>query len=215
MIEYLFTSPVFFLIWIAALLIAIAVHEFAHALAADRLGDPTPKLQGRLTLNPIAHLDPLGTLMILLFRFGWGKPVRIDPFNLKDPRRDQALIALAGPGSSLLTAVLLALVLRILIQFAPFNPSFFYTLFSPFIVLNVGLGIFNLLPIHPLDGGKILVGLLPKESALQVDEFLGQYGIIILLLLVFPFFGTSLLTQIIVSPIGFLLNFLLPAFPFS
>ena len=211
MIEYLFTSPFFFLTWAAALLAAIAVHEFAHAFMADRLGDPTPKLQGRLTLNPLAHLDPLGTLMILIFRFGWGKPVRIDPFNLKDPRRDQALIALAGPGSSLLSAALFALVLRILLQFAPFNAGLLYTLFSPFIVLNVGLGIFNLLPVHPLDGGKIIVGLLPKESALQVDEFLGQYGIMILLLLLFPFFGSSLLSQLIIPPINFLLNLLLPA----
>ena len=210
MIEYLFTSPFFFLIWAAALLVAIAVHEFAHALMADRLGDPTPKLQGRLTLNPIAHLDPLGTLMILIFRFGWGKPVQIDPFNLKDPRRDQALIALAGPGSSLLSAALFALILRALLQFTPFNASLLYTIFSPFIVLNVGLGIFNLLPIHPLDGGKIIVGLLPRETAQAVDEFLSQYGIIVLLLLLFPFFGTSLLTQLILPPINFLLNLLLP-----
>src|SRR3990167_10883511 len=107
-----FSNPLLLILWLAALIIAVTIHEFAHAFAADRLGDPTPKLMGRLTLNPLAHLDVLGTLMLLIARFGWGKPVQIDPFNLQNPRRDSALIALAGPLSNLLLAVVLSLILR-------------------------------------------------------------------------------------------------------
>ena len=102
MLGVLFNNPLSFLFWLVALAMAITIHEFAHAYTADRLGDPTPRLQGRLTLNPLAHLDPLGTLMLLLVRFGWGKPVQFDPFNLKNPRKDGALISLAGPASNLL-----------------------------------------------------------------------------------------------------------------
>src|SRR3990167_11554391 len=114
MLDFLFTSPIIFFTWIAALLFAITIHEFSHAWTADRLGDPTPRLQGRITLNPIAHLDPLGTLMLILFRFGWGKPVQFDQFNLRNPRRDTMLISIAGPTSNLLTAVLAAILLRFL-----------------------------------------------------------------------------------------------------
>ena len=102
------------LYFLFGLIIAITVHEFAHALLADRLGDPTPRSQGRLTLNPLAHLDPLGTLMLFLFRFGWGKPVIFDPYNLAHPRRDAGIISLAGPASNILLATILALSLRFL-----------------------------------------------------------------------------------------------------
>src|SRR4030042_6600170 len=96
MLQYLFTNPFSFAIWAAALLVAITIHEFAHAWTADHLGDPTPRLTGRLTLNPLAHLDPIGTLMLLIIRLGWGKPVTVDPFNLRHPKRDMALISLSG-----------------------------------------------------------------------------------------------------------------------
>ena len=101
------------LLWIISLLIALSVHEYAHARAADELGDPTPRMNGRLTLNPIAHLDPFGTLALIFFGFGWGKPVLIDPYNLKDPRKDQALISLAGPGSNFILAVVVSLIYRL------------------------------------------------------------------------------------------------------
>src|SRR3990172_11954241 len=104
MIGELFNNPLSFVFWLLGLTVAITVHEFAHAYAAERLGDPTPRLMGRLTLNPLAHLDPLGTLMLLIARFGWGKPVQFDPFNLRHPRRDSALISLAGPASNLIMA---------------------------------------------------------------------------------------------------------------
>lgn len=101
-----------FLIFIPALLIALSVHEAAHAWAADRLGDPNPRLDGRLSLNPLRHLDPIGTLMLVIFHFGWGKPVAFDPFNLRRPKRDAALISLAGPTANLILAVLAAVLIR-------------------------------------------------------------------------------------------------------
>ncbi len=95
MLDTLFSNPLIFTGWLVSLVIAITVHEFAHAFAADRLGDPTPRLQGRLTLNPLSHLDPLGTILLILVRFGWGKPVQFDPYNLENPRRDSAIISFA------------------------------------------------------------------------------------------------------------------------
>src|SRR3989344_1658008 len=102
MFGLLFNDSLEFILWTISIVLAITIHEFAHAFAADRLGDPTPRLMGRLTLNPLAHLDPLGTLLLLIARFGWGKPVIFDPFNLRNPRRDSAIISLAGPVSNIL-----------------------------------------------------------------------------------------------------------------
>jgi Zn-dependent protease len=205
MLNFLFSDPFSFVIWAVAMLVAISVHEAAHAWMAERLGDPTAKLQGRLTLNPLAHLDPIGTLMILLFRFGWGKPVPVDEYNLRYPRRDAALISLAGPASNLVLASLLAILTRI--------TSFDFWLI-PIIVLSVSLAIFNLIPIHPLDGGKILVGLLPHQLADDVEKVLNQYGLILLILLVFPLFGGSSPAIGLISPIiNLILTWLLPGTP--
>ena len=210
MISTLFSDPASFVIWIAALVIAITVHEFAHAWTAVRLGDPTPKLQGRLTLNPLAHLDPLGTIMLLLVRFGWGRPVQFDPYNLQNPRRDSAIISIAGPLSNFALAILFSILLRLAVQ--PFSPFFFAASFlTPFIFLNVLLGLFNLIPIHPLDGGKILVGLLPAKEAAELDVFLQRYGVILLVLLVFPIFGGQSPIFSFLNPIiNFVLGLLLP-----
>lgn len=209
MIGFLFSDPLLFLIWAAALISAVTIHEFAHAWTAVKLGDPTPRLQGRLTLNPLAHLDPLGTLMLLLVRFGWGKPVQFDPFNLKNPRRDAAVISLAGPASNLLLASLLSIILRLVSM--PFSGlTILSALIPPFIMLNVVLAIFNLVPVHPLDGGKILVGLLPPSDAARVDLFMNRYGIFILILLIFPMFGTSFVFSIISPVINFLLGIYIP-----
>lgn len=207
MINVLFTNPFAFLFWILALVVAITVHEFAHAYSADRLGDPTPRLQGRLTLNPLAHLDPLGTLMLLLVRFGWGKPVQFDPFNLENPKRDAALISLAGPASNLILATLASLFLRI-------SPISLITLISlilqPLIILNVVLAIFNLLPIHPLDGFKIVGGLLSRDRHKEWQQ-LAPYGIFILILFLLPLTSSGpLIIRIIEPPIELLLNLLLP-----
>jgi len=198
-----------FLYFIFSLLAAITVHEFAHAWAAVKLGDPTPKIQKRLTLNPIAHLDPLGTLLLFLVGFGWGKPVMFDPFNLENPRRDAALISLAGPVSNLISATLMSILFWLstnaIIPF-PISLDFVFV----FIRLNIILAVFNLIPIHPLDGGKILVGLLPARDAAQADRFMKQYGIFLLLILIFPIFGSSPVLSILSPIINALMNVYLP-----
>lgn len=208
MLGDLFNNPFAFFSWLVALIVAITIHEFSHAYAADRLGDPTPRVQGRLTLNPLAHLDPLGTLMLLIARFGWGKPVVFDPFNLRHPRRDAAIISIAGPVSNILLATVLSLILR-----AGLGTDFamlFYIFLQPVIVLNVFLAIFNLVPVHPLDGFKIVEGILPPEYARQWHE-LESYGMIFLLLMVFPLFGgTAPISRLIMPVISFILSLLLP-----
>ena len=183
---------------------AITIHEFAHALAADRLGDPTPRLQGRLTLNPLAHLDPLGTLMLVLFRFGWGKPVQFDQFNLRNPRRDAMLISIAGPVSNLLTAVLATILLRLL----PSNLLAFL-IFQPFIVISVVLAVFNFVPIHPLDGGKILSGILPLSLAREWEQIQTQFGTILLIMMVLPWGGTAPIFYLTGPVVQFILGILL------
>jgi len=219
MIGQLFNNPLSFFFWLIALSVAIAVHEFAHAYLADRLGDPTPRLQGRLTLNPLAHLDPMGTLMLLFVSFGWGKPVQFDPFNLRHPRRDSAIISLAGPISNFLLATMCAILLSLLVTTrltllaTPIIGVLVYflsALLQPIIILNISLGVFNLIPIHPLDGFKIVEGILPTEYARQWKELEG-YGMIFLLFLVFPIFGGASPVSKIISPvIDFLLSLFLP-----
>lgn len=213
MLNYLFTSPFSFVLWFGALLMAITVHEYAHAWMADRLGDPTARLAGRLTLNPLAHLDPLGTLMLLLFRFGWGKPVPFDPYNLRNPRRDAALISFAGPAANLIFAVILAVIIRLSHLFLG-SPAYVVELIlTPILGLSVMLAIFNLLPVHPLDGGKILIGILPWDLADKWEGILEQYGMIILIFLLFPIFGFSLINVIISPIISLILAILLPGTP--
>ncbi len=192
---------------LVALIIAITIHEFSHALAAERLGDPTPRLQGRLTLNPLAHLDPIGTILLILVRFGWGRPVQFDPFNLRNPRRDGALISLAGPTSNMLVAIVCALLFRL-----PMPATLSYLLFVT-LQMNVVLGIFNLVPIHPLDGFKIVEGILPEEQAREWHQ-LERFGMIFLIFLLFPIFGSTAPISRIISPvINFFLNIFLPSTP--
>jgi len=192
------------IIWAIALLIAITIHEFSHALTADKLGDPTASLAGRISLNPLKHLDPIGTLMLLFFRFGWGKPVPFDPFNLRHPKRDTALISLAGPASNLILALVCALILKLI-------PTAFITsiILIPIIIMNVNLAIFNLLPIPPLDGAKILYGFLPMNWADEYNDFMGSYGTILLILLILPIGGASLAIKLIMPVINLITQLLL------
>jgi Zn-dependent protease len=220
MITQLFNNPLGLAFLIIGLLVAITVHEFSHAYAADRLGDPTPRLMGRLTLNPLAHLDLIGTIMLLLVRFGWGKPVVFDPYNLRSPRRDSAIISIAGPISNFLTAGVCAILVRLLFTLrlpllsGSFSELFVYLflgLLQSMIVLNVMLGVFNLVPIHPLDGFKIVEGILPDRYARQWKELEG-YGFIFLLFLILPIFGSVAPINRIISPvIDFILGILLPS----
>lgn len=197
MLDILFNNPIIFLTFFPGLIIAITIHEFAHAWMADRLGDPTPRMQGRVTLNPLAHLDPLGTIAILLTRFGWGKPVQFDPYNLKNPIRDTALIALAGPVSNILLAIVIA-VLRMLLGD---NSPLLELTFIQLIFINIMLAIFNLIPIRPLDGEKIIYPLLNKNMAYEYRKFMDQWGLFVLIAFIFPIFGGASPASRLISPI--------------
>lgn len=204
LISLLTTSPFLFFLIAVVLVVAITVHEFAHAWVADYLGDPTPRSQGRVTLDPRAHLDPIGTIMIFLIGFGWGKPVMFDPYNLKDPTKEAAIIAFAGPASNLIIALILALVIPfgslLGISEAALGTILFYSVFY-----NIMLAVFNLIPIHPLDGGKIAVALLPAELALEFDDFMRRYGMFLLIALILPLFnGISAISALILPIINFL-----------
>ena len=179
LISLLFQNPMLFLMLAGTLIVSISVHEFAHAYIANKLGDPTPKAMGRVTLNPKAHLDPMGTLLLLVAGFGWGRPVMFDPTYLKNPKRDAAIISFAGPASNFLLAVTLAW----LINFLP-REAGLASLFQLVVYYNLVLGIFNLIPLHPLDGFKVVYGLLPAGLAMQWMQ-MAPYGIWILLFLVF------------------------------
>ena len=173
--------------YLLGLVIALTVHEFCHAFTADYLGDPTPRSQGRLTLNPLAHLDPLGTIMLILAGFGWGKPVSIDPYNFQKPKRDELLTALSGPVSNLVLAIIFSLIFRFLS----------FPILIPFIQINLILGIFNLLPLPPLDGSKVLLNLLPQNIYHRWQPELDRYGPILLLLLFITGFLGPLLYPIL------------------
>jgi len=174
LISLLFQNPISFVFVAGALVISISVHEFAHAYVAYKLGDPTPKAAGRVTLDPRAHLDPIGTVMLLVAGFGWGKPVPFNPNYLRNPKVDAALISLAGPLSNLVLASLMALVLYLF-----GGGSFLYLV----IFYNLILGFFNLIPLHPLDGFKVVNGILPPQLSYQWLQ-MAPFGIYILMTLI-------------------------------
>ena len=176
-----------------AILFGLTIHEFSHGYVAWRLGDPTAKMMGRLTLNPLKHLDPIGTIALFLFRFGWAKPVPIDPRNFRHPTRDMAISGLAGPTANLLTAAVSGLILRVLIMLHV--GGFVATLTSYFVLFNLILCFFNLLPIPPLDGSRLLYHLLPPNLAAAYGR-LERYGFMILIgiILVGNLTGVSLLS---------------------
>lgn len=170
---------------------AISVHEFSHGYVAYKLGDPTAKNMGRLTLNPLAHLDPLGALMMIFCRFGWANPVPVNPYYFKEPKKDMALVAIAGPLSNILLAFLsrtvysLALVLAIKFQVADnIVVSFLLKLFIACAELNIYFAVFNLIPFPPLDGSKILFSVLPNEMYNRLLTY-ERYGTIVLIILSF------------------------------
>lgn len=183
------------------LLVAFPIHEFAHAFAAYRLGDSTARLFGRLTLNPLAHFDPIGGSMLAISvllgsGFGWAKPTPVNPRNLEGGRWGEAIVAAAGPLSNLVLAVAGAIPLRFMFA-TGFDVPFLGNVLILFVEINLLLMIFNLIPIPPLDGSGVLFAFLPPQTAWQLRPILSQYGIFLLILLIFPVFGgSSLLSQI-------------------
>lgn len=196
-----FNSPLLVGMYLAFIVIALSVHEFAHAKVADLLGDPTPRMQGRLTLNPRAHLDPWGSLMFLFAGFGWGKPVQFDPYNLQNPRKDAMQIALAGPVSNIIMALGTSLILKVLFFFVPAMPEILWSIGKIFISLNVTLAVFNLIPIEPLDGFKIVGGLLSEEQAIKWYS-LRPYGMFFLIAVIIPWGAGPSIAQIIIQTVG-------------
>jgi Zn-dependent protease len=177
---------------VIVLLIAFTIHELAHAVTADYLGDPTPRRMGRITLNPLKHLDPIGTLLLLIAGFGWAKPVMVNPMNMRgSPRTAMAVVAAAGPISNILMALLAAIVFRLGLVDIPLSPptsnipSLGFILFE-FIWINLILAFFNLIPVPPLDGSKILFAILPGELVYRLRP-LEQFGFLILMAVIFLF----------------------------
>ncbi len=209
MILSLFSNPIVFVLSALSLVVAITVHEFAHAKTADHLGDPTPRLQGRVTLNPLSHLDPWGTLLLLLVGFGWGKPVQFDPFNLEHARRDSAIISVAGPVSNFLMALMASMVLFTLTLLSLEVPLFVGIFLMIFIKMNLLLGVFNLLPIHPLDGFKIVGGMLSESQAREWHQ-LERFGFLFLIMLIMPFGNEPMLQKIMNPILDVLYRFLIP-----
>jgi Zn-dependent protease len=180
-ITTLFENPLLFVLVAICLVLSLTLHEFAHAYVSYKLGDPTAKYLGRVTLNPLKHLDPLGTILLLFVGFGWGKPVPFDPRNLRNPKRDAALISFAGPFSNLVLAVLFAGLFHITSNSS--GVALFASVFAFLMVnFNLVLAFFNLIPIHPLDGFKVVYGMLPNNLAIQWIQF-EKYGIYFLLFL--------------------------------
>lgn len=182
MLDVLRVDPLAFFLLAIAIIEAIALHEYAHALAADLQGDRMPRAFGRLSLNPAKHLDPLGTILIFLVGFGWGKPVEFRPEALASKRFGAAIVALAGPMMNLALAVVAAFVLSPLVQAG--NTGVLATFLLSFFSINLLLAVFNLIPLPPLDGSRLLTIFLPPKHQ-KVIFFLDRYGFIILLAIVF------------------------------
>ena len=184
---------------VPAIILCLTFHEWAHGFVAYKFGDPTAKMAGRLTLNPLKHLDPLGTLMLIFARFGWAKPVPVNPYNFQGDRRSKmTVVAMAGPLANLLFAVVSTVFLYLIVDYAPYN-SFFvylYNLTSELVWINIILAVFNLLPIPPLDGSKILGGFLPAkwEAAYYKIE---RYGFLILFVFILTGLSGKILTPLV------------------
>jgi Zn-dependent protease len=194
------------------LILSLSVHEAAHAWTADRLGDPTARALGRVTLNPLAHIDWIGTVLFPVIAFttgapliGWAKPVPVNFHNLRAPRRDFAIIAAAGPASNLAQAVLGAAVLAL--AFDPLSMDLVPVVLRSFVSLNVALAVFNMIPVPPLDGGNVLSGILPEQFARLIDQ-IRPWGFLVLYALLF----TGVLRNVVFPIAGRLYDLLVPVY---
>lgn len=215
MVNPLSSELTYIVVSIAIVLLSLTVHEAAHAWSADRLGDSTARILGRLSLNPLVHIDPIGTVLLPLVAavsnfpiIGWAKPVPVNTSRLAHPRRDFMIVAAAGPASNIALAVLGAVLVQLIPSSPGFRPSDGLDLTSVLFMagsINIFLAVFNLIPIPPLDGGNVLAGLLPPNAADVLDK-LRPFGFIILYGLMF----TGILGDLIVPPARFLLRLLFP-----
>ena len=184
---------------VPAVLIAISLHEFAHGWASWKLGDPTPRATGRLSLNPLRHLDPIGTLCLLVFHFGWAKPVMVDPRYYKNRKRGMVLTALAGPGMNFLISLVctlgMGLILRLTGGYVGAVVRHIYYLLFYTSAISTGLGLFNLIPVPPLDGSKVLGAVLPEDKYFGYMRY-ERYGALIMMVLLF--------TGVLDRPLAFL-----------
>ena len=186
---------------IPALLLALTVHEYAHGAVSYSLGDPTPKLEGRLTMNPLAHLDVFGTLMLVMVGFGWAKPVNINTRYYRHPRTDIMKVSFAGPGANLVLC-LIAAFLMVLMSKMGMLSDLVYRFLQSLMLYNVYFAFFNLLPIPPLDGSKILMELLPSSTAYKYEMYVAPYSMYILMALCL----TGMVSTIIVPFASIYLN---------
>lgn len=198
-------GPDMLVAWLVAVTVAITVHEFAHAKSAELAGDPTPRAHGRVTLNPVAHYDLVGSTLFLVLGFGWAKPVPINPFAFRHRRRDTVMVSLWGPLSNFVTAVICALPLRLHVAGA------YTTAFAVLVFANLMLGVFNLIPIGPLDGAHVLEGLLSDRANMRLHAFYRQNQRWLLLIFLIIFFVRpigDLVFGVILMPVGILMRLL-------
>ena len=188
-----------------ALLLALTVHEFAHGWAADKMGDPTARYSGRLSLNPMAHMDLFGTICLLFFHFGWAKPVPINPRNFRNGKWGTVAVSLAGPGANFVLALISAFALSAMEKFAPVNEItiFFYNIIWACVQLNVGLMVFNLIPIPSLDGSKVLMEFLPYKYRFKMYTMERYFSLILMALIIF-----NILTPLLSLLRGWVLTFI-------
>ena len=213
LIQYILSDPPqydMFIILVATITFSLCFHEFAHGYIAYRLGDNTAAYAGRLTLNPIAHLDPIGSLMMLFIGFGYAKPVPVNPMNLKNPNQDMIKIAFAGPASNLILCFLGCIAIRVLEGLISYEMIYALVIFS---IINMMLAIFNLIPIHPLDGGQIFGSILSRKNR-ELAWKLQAYGPQVLFgIILFGIFSGFSIIGLIIQPFIHLV-FLLAGLPF-